>query len=47
MLPLVAPTSPLMQLSKVDLPAPLGPMMATMSPSATSKEMPCNTSLPL
>ena len=40
MLPEVGAKRPLMRLNKVDLPAPLGPMMATRSPAATCKSTP-------
>jgi hypothetical protein len=38
--PLVAPNRPLMRLKSVDLPAPLGPMIATRSPGATARLVP-------
>ena len=38
--PLVGAKRPLMRLNSVDLPAPLGPMMATRSPGATARLAP-------
>src|SRR5207342_2528217 len=46
--PLSGRWNPQMMLISVDLPQPLGPTMATVSPSATSKSMSCRTaSVPL
>ena len=39
-------TSPKTALTSVDLPAPFGPMMPTISPSPTSKLQPFKTSTP-
>ena len=36
---------PLATLSKVDLPAPLGPSRAYTDPSGTTSETPCTTSM--
>jgi len=38
--------TPLMQLSKLVLPAPLGPMIAASSPGATEKPTPCSAVTP-
>jgi hypothetical protein len=38
--PEVTGTTPVMQFSKVDLPAPLAPRMATISPGSTRRETP-------
>ena len=46
-LPPLGSSSRLRQRSRVVLPEPLGPMMATTSPGATSRSMPLSTSWPL
>ena len=38
--PLLAPKRPLIRLNRVDLPAPLGPMIATRSPARTARLAP-------
>src|SRR4051812_28372892 len=47
MRPRLGLTRPLMQLSSVDLPAPLGPINATISPSATAIETPRSALIPV
>src|ERR1700741_4463365 len=43
MLPLRRGIVPVIAASSVDLPAPLGPSNATLSPCSTASEMPCST----